>query len=92
MLTHVREKHGSLRFHAEGTDEEAGRFGLAEWAERKDIARDSSNRVTIQKGCIERFHDSCRSGLLDMHVFRVLDEVHECTEPCYELLHTVINR
>jgi putative transposase len=34
----------------------------------------------MQNGFIERFNRSCREGVLDMYVFRTLDEVRERTE------------
>lgn len=56
-------------------------LALAEWAERKGITLDfiEPGRPT-QNGFIERFNGSYRRGVLDMHVFRTLSEVHEHTE------------
>lgn len=56
-------------------------LALAERAERKGIALDFIEPVRpMQNGFIERFNGSYRRGVLDMHVFRTLNEVREHTE------------
>jgi putative transposase len=56
-------------------------LALAEWAERKGIALDFIEPGRpMQNGFIERFNGSYRRGVLDMHVFRTLNEVREHTE------------
>lgn len=56
-------------------------WALAEWAERKGIALDFIERGRPMKnGFIERVNGSYRRGVLDMHVFRTLNEVRENTE------------
>lgn len=54
---------------------------VANWAEVNGIVLDviESGKPT-QSGFIERFNGSCRSGVLDMYVFRNLTEVRERTE------------
>lgn len=54
---------------------------LAEWAERKSITLDfiEPDRP-MQNGFIERFNGSYRRDVLDIHVFRTLNEVREHTE------------
>lgn len=56
-------------------------LALAEWDQRKGITLDFIEpRRPMQNGFIERFNRSYRRGVLDMHVFRTLNEVREHTE------------
>lgn len=54
---------------------------LAEWASSKQITLDFIQPGRpMQNGFIERFNGSYRRGVLDMYVFRTLDQVREHTE------------
>jgi putative transposase len=56
-------------------------LALAEWAERKGITLDFIEPGRpMQNGFIERFNGSFRRGVLDMHVFRTLNQVREQAE------------
>jgi len=70
---------------------------LAEWAERHDVALQFIQPgKPIQNGFIERFNRSYREGVLDMYVFKTLEEVRERTETWMrdyneELPHDALN-
>ncbi|MFZ5884865.1 MAG: IS3 family transposase [Chloroflexota bacterium] len=54
---------------------------LAEWAEQHEVALDFIEPgKPMQNGFIERFNRSYREGVLDMYVFKTLEEVRERTE------------
>lgn len=54
---------------------------LAEWAEEHDVLLDFIKPGRpMQNGYVERFNRSYREAVLDMHVFRNLDQVRDETE------------
>lgn len=55
--------------------------GLAEWAEQHEVVLEFIEPgKPMQNGFIERFNRSYREGVLDMYVFKTLEEVREQTE------------
>lgn len=70
---------------------------LAEWAEQHDVALEFIQPgKPMQNGFIERFNRSYREGVLDMYVFKTLEEVRERTESWMrdyneELPHDALN-
>ena len=54
---------------------------LAEWAEQHEVGLEFIEPgKPMQNGFIERFNRSYREGVLDMYVFKTLEEVRERTE------------
>lgn len=55
---------------------------LAEWAEQHKVTLEEfiEPGKPMQNGFIERFNRSYREGVLDMYVFKTLEEVRERTE------------
>lgn len=54
---------------------------MAEWAEQHEVALEFIEPgKPMQNGFIERFNRSYREGVLDMYVFKTLEEVRERTE------------
>ena len=70
---------------------------LAEWAEQHDVTLEFIQPgKPMQNGFIERFNRSYREGVLDMYVFKTLEEVRERTEAWMrdyneELPHDALN-